>query len=95
MGTNTVTSIRMPEDLRRRYDELARVTGLTRNDLLLEAMEQYLERELHEIALIQEGLAQIDAGETSPLDEVLERFIAQGMFTRADLEQDRARRETT
>ena len=93
MATNRVTSVRMPEDMRARFDELARLTGQTRNDLILEAMEQYIERELREIALIQEGLAQVEAGETSPLDEVVERFIARGMFTRADLERDRSHAE--
>ena len=94
MATHRVTSVRMPEDMRTRYDELARITGQTRNDLILEAMEQYIERELREIALIHEGLAQVEAGETSPLDEVVERFVAKGMFTRADLERDRAHRDT-
>ena len=94
MATNTVTSVRMPADVRERFDELARITGQTRNDLIIEAMEQYIERELREIALIQEGIAQVEAGETSPLDEVVERFIAAGMFTRVDFERDRAHRET-
>ena len=93
MATNSVTSVRMPEDMRARFDELARITGQARNDLILEAMDQYIERELREIALIQEGLAQVEAGETSPLDEVVERFIARGMFTRADLERDRSHAE--
>lgn len=94
MAANTVTSIRMPDDMRRRYDELARLTGQTRNDLILTAMEQYIERELHDMALIQEGLAQVEAGETTPLDEVVDRFIASGIFTREELERDRAQRET-
>lgn len=93
MSTNTVTSIRIADDLRARYDELARVTGQTRNDLIVEAMVQYIERELRDIALIQEGLAQAEAGETSTLDEVVERFIAAGMFTRDELERDRVQRE--
>lgn len=94
MAATTVTSIRMPDDMRQRYDELARLTGQTRNDLILAAMEQYIERELQEIALVQEGLGQIESGDTTPLDEVVERFVAGGMFTHEEFERDRARRDT-
>lgn len=88
-----VTSVRLPESMREHYDELARMTGKTRNALIVEAMEQYIDREMREIALVQEGIAQVETGETRSLDEVVERFIARGMFTREELERDRAHRD--
>src|SRR5260370_5269255 len=94
METSTVTSVRLPDDMRARYDELARLTGRTRNELIIEAMGQYLERELHELALIQEGLDQIDSGDVAPIDEVARRFATQGMLDLDALTRDRAGRAT-
>lgn len=90
--TNTVTSVRLPDDMRDRYDELARITGQTRNDLIITAMGQYLERELRELALIQEGLDQIDAGDVTQIDEAARRFAAQGMLNLDALTHDREQR---
>jgi predicted transcriptional regulator len=89
MATNQVTSARLPEDVRARCDELARLTGRSRNELLVEALEQYLEREFNEIARIQEGLDQIDAGDVTPIDEVARRFSEQGMLDLDALNRDR------
>jgi predicted transcriptional regulator len=94
MATNSVTSARLPEDIRARCDELARLTGRTRNDLIVEALAQYLEREMREIALVQEGLDQIDAGDVTPIDEVARRFAEQGMLDLDALNRDREGRAT-
>jgi predicted transcriptional regulator len=90
MAAMSTTSMRLPDDLRERYDALARVTGQTRNDLIIAAMGEYIEREMREIALIQEGFDAIDRGEFSPLEEVVQRLAARGMLDRAALERDRA-----
>jgi predicted transcriptional regulator len=43
---NTVsTSVRLPEDLVARYTQLAEATGRTRNFVMKEALEQYIEQE--------------------------------------------------
>jgi predicted transcriptional regulator len=89
MATNSVTSARLPEDIRTQCDALARLTGRTRNDLIIEALAQYLEREMLEIALVQEGLDQIDAGEVMPIDEVARRFAEQGMLNLDALSRER------
>ena len=90
MAAMSTTSMRLPDDLRERYDALARVTGQTRNDLIIAAMGEYNEREMREIALIQEGFDAIDRGVFSPLEEVVQRLAARGMLDRAALERDRA-----
>ena len=90
MAAMSTTSMRLPDDLRERYDALARLTGQTRNDLIIAAMSEYIEREMREIAMIQEGFDAIDWGEYSPLEEVVQRLAARGMLDRAALERERA-----
>jgi len=90
MAAMSTTSMRLPDDLRERYDAFARLTGQTRNDLIIAAMGEYIEREMREIALIQEGFDAIDRGEYSPLEDVVQRLAARGMLDREALERDRA-----
>jgi len=51
------TSIRMPDEVHDQYETLALATGRTRNELMVEALRGAADRQLHEIAMIQEGLA--------------------------------------
>lgn len=95
MAAQSSTSVRLPDDLRKRYDELARLTGQTRNALIVRAMEQFVEQEMRELAMIQEGFDQIDRGETVTLDDVVADFAARGMLNREAYDRDRERRVTT
>jgi predicted transcriptional regulator len=79
--TYAVTSVRLPSDLRARYDELAQATGRTRSDLIIEAMTRYLDAEMAYIAAVQEGLADIEAGRHRDLDEVTGEWIARGLLS--------------
>ncbi len=94
MATNAVTSVRLPDDMRERYDELARLTGQTRNDLIVTAMAEYIEREMRELAMIQEGLDDIARGDTVTLDEAIAELAARGMLDVDALARDRERRAT-
>ena len=67
--TTTIT-VRVPERVRAQFDELARITGRTRQYLALEGLRRYLEIESWQIAKIQEGLRAADAGEFATDDEV-------------------------
>jgi len=58
----TTTSLRLPEDVRDVYDTLVAATGRSRNDLMVEALRVVGERQLREIALVQEGQRQHRAG---------------------------------
>lgn len=79
MGATT-TSLRLPDDVRDVYDTLVSATGRSRNDLMVEALRTIGERQLHEIALVQEGQRQIRAGQGIPLEDLLAELRADGML---------------
>lgn len=91
MATSHTTSLRLSDDTRERYERLAQLTGRARNGLMAEALEEYIERQMREIALIQEGIAQLDDGQGIAHDEVVSRLIERGMLSPERLERDRAR----
>lgn len=74
------TSIRMGEDIRDMYETIARATGRTRNELMAEALRVEGERQIREIALIEEGLQDLRAGRSAPLDDVVARLKERGML---------------
>ncbi len=95
MAVMSTTSMRLPGDLRARYDAMARLTGQSRNDLIVQAMEEFIEREMRELAMIQEGIDEIERGEGVSLEEVARDFAARGMLDLDAYNRDReqARRE--
>ncbi len=74
------TSIRMPDDVPEQYEALAQATRRTRNELMVEALRDAAARQLREAALIQEGLAQANAGLGIPIEDVVARFKTEGML---------------
>ena len=74
------TSIRMPDEVHEQYETLAHATGRSRNELMVEALRGMAERQLREIAMIQEGLDQSRAGLGIPIEDVVAQFIAEGML---------------
>ncbi len=60
--TATVT-VRMPESMKNRLEELARATGRQRTYLALEAIRTYLEVEAWQVAEIRGAIQRADAGE--------------------------------
>lgn len=74
------TSIRMPAEVRDHYETLAQATGRTRNDLMVEALQEVAEYRLREIAMIQEGLAQARAGRTIAIADVIAEFTRDGLL---------------
>ena len=89
MAVMNTTSIRLPDDLRDRFDAMGQMTGRTRNDLIIQAMEEFIEREMRELAMIQEGLDQLERGEGRPLEEVVRDFASRGMLNLDAYERDR------
>jgi predicted transcriptional regulator len=79
--THAATSVRLPSDLRARYDELAAATGRTRTDLIVEAMTRYIDAEMAYIAAVQEGLADIEAGRHQSFEEVTDEWVALGLLS--------------
>jgi predicted transcriptional regulator len=94
MATSHTTSLRVSDELRERYETLAQLTGRSRNGLMIEAMEHYIEGQMQEIALIQEGIAQLDAGQGIAHDEVVADLIGRGMLSAERLERDRTQRSS-
>ncbi|HEY8285409.1 MAG TPA: ribbon-helix-helix protein, CopG family [Chloroflexota bacterium] len=74
------TSIRMPDEVHKQYETLAQATGRTRNELMVEALRDAAERQLREISLIQEGLAESRAGLGIPIEDIVARFQAEGIL---------------
>jgi predicted transcriptional regulator len=90
MATSITTSLRLSDELRERYDTLARLTGHTRNGLMIDALERFIEQQMKEIVLVQEGIAQLDAGQGIAHDDVVARLINRGMLSAELLRHDRA-----
>jgi len=80
MAAGITTSIRMPEEVRDLYETLAAATGHTKNDLMVEVLREEGERRVREIAMIQEGIRQARAGQTSSTEDVVARLKAKGML---------------
>lgn len=94
MAAMATTSVRVSDDLRERYDALALLTGQSRNELIVQAMERFIDNRMREVALIQEGLDQIDQGDTASLDEVAADLAARGLLDLDAFKRDRERQAT-
>jgi predicted transcriptional regulator len=72
MSTTTANfSIRLPQETKDKIDSLARAMGRPRNYLIAEAIERYIQEESWQIAEIQAGIAEDDAGLAVPHEEVM------------------------
>jgi len=69
MPTNTF-SIRMADEKIDRLDAMAEAMNRTRNHLIHEAVDAYIASTAWQIAHIQEGLADLDAGRMAPQEDV-------------------------
>ncbi len=87
------TSIRIPDELHAQYDQLAAATGRSRNYLMNEALARYAAEEQWQIAQIEEGIQDADAGNLIPHEQVGADWLARGLLTQEAL--DRAARELT
>ncbi len=76
-----VTSIRLPSDLRNRFDALARAAKRTRSDLIVEAMTRYADAETAYLAAIQEGIDDVEAGRHRSLEDVTQEWIGRGVLS--------------
>ncbi len=68
-------AIRLPEDLEKRLDNLAKLTGRTKTFYARQAIEQHLD-ELEDLYLAEQRLTEIRAGRTQtvPLEDILKRY---------------------
>ena len=70
-ATTANFSIRLPQETKDKLDNLARAMGRPRNYLIAEAIERYIQEESWQIAEIQAGIAEDDAGLSVPHAEVM------------------------
>lgn len=65
------TSLRVPDETRQGFEELAQLSGRTRSELMIEALEEYLAAKRQRIALIQEGEHALNEGRSRSHDAVI------------------------
>ena len=68
---STPISIRVPLDVLEKLDKIASAIDRPRSWICLRALRQYPADEGAEILDVQEGIAQLDRGESVPLDDVI------------------------
>jgi RHH-type rel operon transcriptional repressor/antitoxin RelB len=68
-------AIRLPEEIEKRLDALAKETGRTKSFYVREAILEHLD-DLEDIYIAEKELAEIRAGrsKTPPLEEVMKRY---------------------
>jgi len=76
----SATSLRMPEETRLGFDELAQISGRTRSELMVEALEEYLAAKRRRIALIQEGERDLKEGRFQTHKMLISRFKERGIL---------------
>ncbi len=65
-------TLRIPEDVLADIETIAQATERSRSWVIVRALRTYLQQEGAEILAYKQGLAEVAAGETEDLDEVLE-----------------------
>lgn len=63
-------SLRLPKETKSRLEELAHATGRTKAFLAIDAIEKYLDIEAWQISAIQDGIKDIDNGESVSIEDV-------------------------
>jgi RHH-type transcriptional regulator, rel operon repressor / antitoxin RelB len=67
--TSTLT-VRVPSHLKKRLDGLARTTGRNRSRVAVDALESYVEEREEQLAGIDQGIRDADAGRVISHDKV-------------------------
>jgi predicted transcriptional regulator len=65
-------SLRVPNDVIEAYEKLAAILDRPRSWVMLRALRQYLEDEGAEISEDAESLAELDRGESAPLEDSID-----------------------
>ncbi|MDY0071356.1 MAG: DUF6290 family protein [Thauera sp.] len=72
-------SIRLPDDISQRLQNLAQMTGRSKTYYMVEAIREHLD-DLEDLYLAEQRLADIRSGKTRtvPLEDVMERYGVEG-----------------
>ena len=78
----TTVTTRIHEETQSRPDQLAKATDRSRSWLVADAIRRYVEEEGWQVAAIEEGVRQADAGDFATEDEVKAAFAEWGVDVR-------------
>lgn len=78
----TAVTTRIDEETQSRLDQLAKATDRSRSWLVADAIRRYVEEEGWQVAAIEEGVRQADAGDFATEDEVKAAFAEWGVDVR-------------
>lgn len=78
----TTVTTRIDEETQSRLDQLAKATDRSRSWLMADAIRRYVEEEGWQVAAIEEGVRQADAGDFATEDEVKAAFAEWGVDVR-------------
>jgi len=70
MAPTVTVGARVPRELRDELDQLVKTTGRNRNALMEEALRRFIEVEKWQIADIEAGLREADAGDFATAEEI-------------------------
>ena len=73
-ATTTTMTVRLPEDVKQRLDRLAQATARSRSWLAADAIAEYVQTQEWQIAEIEAGVREADAGDFANMDEVAAVF---------------------
>jgi predicted transcriptional regulator len=77
-------TIRLPREMRARFEALAKATGRNRNALAQEAIRRFIEMEEWQLAEIQAGLREAEAGTFASEEEMEEVWAEFGVERRRE-----------
>ena len=86
---STTFSVRLDPDVKEQVAQLAQATGRSANFLFNEAVREYLEKERWQIADVEQGLRELEAGDVATPEEA--DAIFEHITTPEALERARAR----
>lgn len=78
----TTVTTRIDEETQSRLDQLAKATDRSRSWLVADAIRRYVEEEVWQVAAIEEGVRQAEAGDFATEDEVKAAFAEWGVDAR-------------
>ena len=73
VATTTMT-VRLPEEVKERLDRLAQTTERSKSWLAADAIVEYLRRQEWQVAEIEHGIQEADAGDFADAEEVAAVF---------------------
>jgi RHH-type rel operon transcriptional repressor/antitoxin RelB len=78
MSATTTLTIRVPTNLKRRLDRLAKQSKLSKSWLATDAVQQYVDEQERQAALIEKADREVDAGRFVPHSDVRQWLLSWG-----------------